>query len=69
MMTTTTELFGQELARQIHALAELKDERKSSLKDFGLREQGILREINRLAMAVRTGQSSLFDAEHPEGPQ
>lgn len=33
--------------------------KKQALKDFGMREQAILKEINRLALDVRTGQSSL----------
>ena len=53
------ELLGRELARQIHVLAALKDQKKEAMKDFGAREQAIIKEINRLAMDVRTGQSSL----------
>ena len=53
------ELLGRELARQIHMLASLKDQKKEAMKDFGAREQAIIKEINRLAMDVRTGQSSL----------
>lgn len=56
----TTEHLGRELARQIHMLAALKDERKEKLKDFQMREQAIMKEINRLALDVRTGQSSLY---------
>lgn len=58
-MESTIESMGRELARQIHALAGLKDERKEKLKDFQMREQCILKEINRLAMDVRVGQTSL----------
>ena len=56
----TTEQMGRELARQIHALAALKEERKESMQSFKLREQCILKEINRLAMDVRTGQAGLY---------
>lgn len=59
-MGMTTEHLGRELARQIHMLAALKDQRKETLKDFGMREQAILKEINRLALDVRTGQSTMF---------
>lgn len=59
-MGITTENLGRELARQIHMLAALKDQRKETLKDFGMREQAILKEINRLALDVRTGQSNMF---------
>lgn len=55
------ETYGWELAQQIHALAALKDARKESMAGYKLQEQAILKEINRLAMAVRTGQSGLFD--------
>lgn len=59
MSGTEVEHLGRELARQIHVLAALKEERKEKMKEFQMREQGILKEINRLAMDVRTGQSSL----------
>jgi hypothetical protein len=59
MMGTREELMGRELARQIHSLASLKEERKESLKGFQLREQAILKEIHRLAMDVRLGQTSM----------
>ena len=56
----TTEHLGRELARQIHMLAALKEERKQNMSDFKMREQAILKEINRLALDVRTGQSTMF---------
>jgi len=59
----TTEHLGCELARQIHMLAALKDERKEALRDFSLREQTIVKEIHRLALDVRMGQSSLFASD------
>jgi len=59
-MDVTTEQLGRELARQIHVLAALRDEKKEAMKSFGQREQAILKEINRLAMDVRTGQSGLY---------
>lgn len=58
---TTIEHLGRELARQIHVLAALREEKKLSMEHFKLREQSIQKEINRLAMDVRTGQSGLFD--------
>ena len=64
-MSVAVEQLGRELARQIHMLAALKDEKKQTLKDFGMREQAILREIHRLALDVRTGQSRLY----PEGQE
>jgi hypothetical protein len=33
------------------------------MSDFKMREQAILEEINRLALDVRTGQSSLYPNE------
>lgn len=64
-MSMTIEQMGRELARQIHALAALKEERKAAVQDFKLREETIRKEISRLAMDVRTGQSGLY-AERPE---
>jgi hypothetical protein len=64
MGTTQTERLGKELARQIHALSALKDARKEAMRDFSTREQAILKEINRLALDVRTGQTTL--AMEPE---
>lgn len=61
-MSDTTMQLGRELARQIHVLAALKDERKESMKSFAQREQAIIKEINRLAMDVRTGQGRLYEA-------
>lgn len=58
-MGESTEQLGRELARQIHALQALKESRKESMKDFGAREQAIIKEIHRLALDVRTGQSRL----------
>lgn len=58
-MGSQEELMGRELARQIHALASLKEERKEAMKGFQLREQAILKEIHRLAMDVRLGQTAL----------
>lgn len=58
-MANQTERLGRELARQIHALSALKDAKKEALRDFGTREQAILKEINRLALDVRTGQTTL----------
>ncbi len=58
-MSKTTEHLGRELARQIHVLAALEEERKERMKDFSVREQAIVKEINRLALDVRTGQTSL----------
>lgn len=55
------EHLGRELARQIHVLAALKDERKEAVKSFQQREQAIVKENNRLAMDVRTGQSRLYE--------
>lgn len=52
--------LGRELARQIHAMAALRDEKKEAMTSFKLREQAIQKEIHRLAMDVRTGQSSLY---------
>lgn len=63
MSGMTTEHLGRELARQIHMLAALKDQRKEVMQDFKMREQAILKEINRLALDVRTGQSSLYPKE------
>lgn len=60
-MSITTEQMGRELARQIHALAALKEERKGQLASFKMREQCIVKEINRLAMDVRTGQGGLYE--------
>lgn len=60
MMGTQTELLGKELARQIHMLDALKEERKERMKDFQMREQSIIKEIHRLALDVPTGQSGLF---------
>jgi len=45
----STEHLGRELARQIHMLGALKDEKKQAMKAFGEREQAIVREINRRA--------------------
>jgi hypothetical protein len=56
----SVELMGRELARQIHMLAALKEERKELMKGFQMREQTIVKEINRLALDVRAGQSSLY---------
>jgi hypothetical protein len=64
-MSVAVEQLGRELARQIHMLAALKEERKESMKGFQMREQAILKEIHRLALDVRTGQSSLY----PEGQE
>jgi len=63
------ELLGRELARQIHLLAALKDDRKEKLKDFAAREQAIVKEIARLALDVRTGQTTfdLTETSHQEG--
>lgn len=58
-MANQAERLGRELARQIHALSALKDAKKEALRDFGTREQAILKEINRLALDVRTGQTTL----------
>lgn len=63
MSGMTTEHLGRELARQIHMLSALKDQRKEVMQDFKMREQAILKEINRLALDVRTGQSSLYPKE------
>jgi len=62
-MSISREQLGCELARQIHMLAALRDEKKQSLQDFKMREQGIVKEINRLALDVRTGQSSLYPTD------
>lgn len=59
--TTTIENLGRELARQIHVLAALRDEKQVAMENFKLREKAITKEINRLAMDVRTGQSGLFE--------
>ncbi|NOT95445.1 MAG: hypothetical protein HOP00_03945 [Nitrospira sp.] len=59
-MTISTEQLGRELARQIYMLAAMKDEKKEAMQAFKLREQTIVKEINRLAMDVQTGQSSLY---------
>lgn len=66
-MGTNTELLGRELARQIHMLDALKEERKEKLKEFSTREQTIMKEIHRLALDVRTGQGGLF-REGEAGP-
>lgn len=55
-----TELLGRELARQVHILGALREEKKMAMTDFKLREQTILKEIERLALDVRTGQANLF---------
>lgn len=60
MMQHSTEQLGLELARQIHALAALKEEKKEANKGFQQREQAIVKEINRLALDVRTGQRGLY---------
>ncbi len=54
---------GRELAGAIHRLAALKDERKEAMKEFAAREQAIVKDINRLAMDVRTGQGPLFSQD------
>lgn len=59
-MNISAEQLGRELARQIHILAALKDEKKEVMQNFKMREQTIVKEINRLALDVRTGQSSLY---------
>lgn len=59
-MNISAEQLGRELARQIHMLAVLKDEKKEAMQNFKMREQSIVKEINRLALDVRTGQSSLY---------
>jgi hypothetical protein len=59
-MGPSTEQLGRELARQIHVLAALKESKKESLKGFQMREQAIVKEINRLALDVRTGQGGLY---------
>lgn len=59
-MTNSVEHLGRELARQIHMLAALKEEKKEAMKAFQVREQAIVKDINRLALDVRTGQSSLY---------
>jgi len=60
MTGADVERLGRELARQIHVLAALKEDRKESMKGFAQREQTIIKEINRLALEVRTGQSNLY---------
>lgn len=62
-MESSLEHLGQELARQIHVLAAMKDERKIMLQNFKLQEEQINKEINRLAMDVRMGQASMFPKE------
>jgi len=52
--------LGKELARQILTLSALEDERKAAIQDFKARELAIRKEIQRLAIDVRTGQGSLF---------
>ena len=59
-MGTSIESMGRELARQIHALAALKEEKKEAMTSFKLRDEAIRKEINRLAMDVRTGQVGLY---------
>lgn len=59
-MNISKEQLGRELARQIHMLAALKDEKKEATQNFKMREQAIEEEINRLALDVRKGQSSLY---------
>ncbi len=63
MSGTKTENLGRELARQIHMLAALKEQKKETMSDYKMREQAIVKEINRLALDVRTGQSSLYPNE------
>lgn len=65
MTKSRLEMQGRELARQIHALHALKDERKEKMAEFRTREDTILKEINRLAMDVRTGQTSIPMDEQP----
>ena len=43
MSGMSTEHMGRELARQIHMLAALEDQRKESMKDFAMRKQAILK--------------------------
>ena len=62
-MDSSMEHLGQELARQIHVLAALRDERKIMMQNFKLQEEQINKEINRLAMDVRMGQASLYPKE------
>jgi|CXWL01.1.fsa_nt_gi hypothetical protein len=57
------EHLGRELARQIHVLSALREERKIALDNFKLQEQQLTKEINRLALDVRMGQAELFGAE------
>lgn len=63
MMGTSTELLGKELARQIHMLYAMKEERREKMTEFKLREQTMMKEIHRLVLDVRTGQSHLFGQE------
>lgn len=63
MMSIQTELLGRELAQQIHMMQALEQERKEAMKGFAQRKETILKEINRLALDVRTGQSSLYPGE------
>lgn len=66
MGVVSVELMGKELARQIHLLDALKEERKETLKALQTREQAIIKEIHRLALDVRTGQNSLFGHDGTE---
>lgn len=57
------EHLGRELARQIHVLSALREERKIALQNFKLQEEQLTKEINRLALDVRMGQAELFGME------
>lgn len=57
---TPMEQLGKELARQIHMLQGLKEERQIAMENFKMREKTIEREINRLAIDVRSGQVGLY---------
>jgi len=60
MMDDADGNLGKELARQILMLSALEDERKTAMSDFKARELAIRKEIQRLAIDVRMGQTNLF---------
>ena len=57
------EHLGRELARQIHVLSALREERKIALQNFKLQEEQLTKEINRLALDLRMGQTELFGTD------
>jgi len=59
MMDDADGNLGKELARHVLLLSALEDERKSAMADFKARETAIRKEIYRLSIDIRTGQTGL----------